>query len=134
MDVALLDLHEKHWNAALNALKEYPLREQMAQLDGLKIGILDYCGISHRYHRLFWKYGCDIYILEDINEDVDEMIEKYEIIYIMMDCGQRSFISLKSFDIPHIGLEFYRGRMYKAEKNADENQLKTRKKALSIKI
>lgn len=95
----------------LEKLSKIPLENQLNELTGRRILVLDFCGMISKYHFKF--KGCDIFLVNNISEvyhiaNTSDFFEKYDVIYILKSELQEIYLR-----IPAIYLICYRNRISK---------------------
>lgn len=81
MDPDLLSIYDYFITDFLKALNKLPLENQLMECRGSKVLILDYCGMSSKLFNLF--VDCDVFLIENANENVFEICKIYDVVYIL---------------------------------------------------
>ncbi len=66
----------------LKSLNNLPLKNQLIEIRDFKVLILDYCGQSAKCFALFENF--DVFVMEDTREDVSNLVNQYDIVYILI--------------------------------------------------
>lgn len=67
----------------LKELNTLPLSNQLLECRNYKILILDFCGVSPKYFKLF--SDCDIYLVESQNdEQIVNLCKEYDLVYFLI--------------------------------------------------
>lgn len=80
-DPEIYSIYRYYINDYLKNLNKLPLNNQLLECSDFNVLILDFCGISPKFLRLF--EGCDIFLIENQNENVLELCNKYDIVYFL---------------------------------------------------
>lgn len=76
-------------------LTRIPIENQLKECLGLKVAVLDYCGIMSTCFNKFAE--CDVYLVKNIKENVMNSLKDYDIIYVATT--ELQFIALER---PHL--------------------------------
>lgn len=77
-----IDIYDYFIEDCLRELAKMPLEHQLKELCSLRVLVLDYCGMISKCLCKF--NNCDIFLLDESNEDVRNVVARYEAVYILM--------------------------------------------------
>lgn len=89
---------------ALKELAKIPLELQLKECIGMKILVLDYCGITSTHLGKF--ADCDVFVVENAQQNVDFLCEQYDLVYAVAYELQHVYVSR-----PHLIIVVARGKI-----------------------
>ncbi|KAM0680861.1 hypothetical protein GINT2_001135 [Glugoides intestinalis] len=89
-------------------LTRIPIENQLKECLGLKVAVLDYCGIMSTCFNKFTE--CDVYVVKNIKENVMNSLKEYDIIYVATN--ELQFVTL---EMPHLRIICKRAKILRVE-------------------
>lgn len=84
-----------YYDSAMANIAGMRLSAQLRELAGLKVALLDYCGMASRHARPFRDVDARIFLIESVAEDVVTVLSDYDVVYVMAHETQSSLINFR---------------------------------------
>lgn len=78
--MTVISIYNYFLTDCLESLSKIPLENQLKECLGLKIAVVDTCGLISKY---FYKFvDCDVFITQNFDDNSIEILNSYDIVYI----------------------------------------------------
>lgn len=84
-----------YYDSAMAGIAGMQLPAQLRELDGLRVALLDYCGMASRHARMFRDANARIFLVESAAEDVTAALGDYDVVYVMVHERQSFLIGFR---------------------------------------
>ncbi|ELA42900.1 uncharacterized protein VICG_00215 [Vittaforma corneae ATCC 50505] len=78
--MTVISIYDYFLVESLKCLSKIPLENQLKECIGLRILVLDYCGVVSKY---FYKFAdCDVFAIQDSSEPAPDLLDLYDVVYV----------------------------------------------------
>lgn len=92
MPVSATPIFSYYRDPVLAGMARLSLNAQLEKIKGLRIVLLDYCGMLRMHIKPFSIANAKMFEIDDPGEDVSGLLQGYDVVYVMLYEGQNVYI------------------------------------------